>query len=103
MNGREYAQPEYGKFQGRMDESDWNNPMIFLGNKGNKDHFKPLRVPKKGDEIAVIPANAELRIHLIVLDGQRLNIHSGSREYVFTMTDAANLLRRKKNESVIDE
>ena len=32
VNGREYAQPKQGKFQGRMDEPGRNNPMIFLGN-----------------------------------------------------------------------
>ena len=103
VNGREYGQPEHGKFQGRMDEPGWNNPMIFLGNKGNKDHFKPLRVPKKGDEIAVTPANAQLLLHLMVLDGHKLTIKSESKEYMFTMTDPENLLRRKKNESVFDD
>ena len=76
MKGHEYAQPEHGKFQGRMDEPGWNNPMIFLGNKGNKDHFRSLRVPKKGDEIAVTPANAQLLLHLMVLDGHKLTIKS---------------------------
>ena len=77
--------------------------MIFLGNKGNKDHFKQIRVPKIGDEIAVTPANAQLLLHLIVLDGHKLTIKSGPSEYVFTMTDPENILRRKKNESVFDD
>jgi len=103
INGNEYPQPEHGKFLGRMDEQGWNNPMIFLSNNGNKDHFKPLRVPKKGDEITVNPANAQLLLHLMVLDGHELTIKSKSKEYVFTMTDPENLLRRKKNESVFDD
>ena len=102
VNNQEYIKPEHGKFQSRMDSENWSNPMIFLGDKGNKDHFKAIRVPKEGDTILVNPANAQLLLHLMVLDGHEVKITSGSKEYFFTMTDPENLLRRKKNQSFLD-
>ena len=102
VNNREYIKPENGKFQSRMNSENWSNPMIFLGNKGNKDHFKPIRIPKEGDVITVNPTNAQLLLHLMVLDGHEVKIVNGSKEYFFTMTDPENLLRRKKNHSFLD-
>ena len=103
VNNREYNKPEYGKFQSRMNSESWSNPTIFLGNRGNKDHFKPIRIPKKGDTISVNPTNAQLLLHLMVLDDHEVKIVNGSKEYFFTMTDPENLLRRKKNHSFLDD
>ena len=103
VNNKEYVTPEYGKFVSRMNAESWSNPTIFLGNKGNKDHFKPIRIPKKGDVIPVNPNNAQLLLHLMVLDGHKIKIVNGSNEYFFTMTDPENLIRRKKDHSFLNE
>ena len=103
VNNKEYVAPEYGKFVSRMNAESWSNPTIFLGNKGNKDHFKPIRIPKKGDVIPVNPNNAQLLLHLMVLDGHEIKIVNGSNEYFFTMTDPENLIRRKKDHSFLNE
>ena len=103
VNNKEYVTPEYGKYVSRMNAESWSNPTIFLGNKGNKDHFKPIRIPKKGDVIPVNPNNAQLLLHLMVLDGHEIKIVNGSNEYFFTMTDPENLIRRKKDHSFLNE
>ena len=103
VNNKEYVTPEYGKYVSRMNAESWSNPTIFLGNKGNKDHFKPIRIPKKGDVIPVNPNNAQLLLHLMVLDGHKIKIVNGSNEYFFTMTDPENLIRRKKDHSFLNE
>ena len=103
VNNHEFLTPEHGRFQSRMSLESWSNPMIFLGNKGNKDHFKPIRIPKKGDTILVNPQNAQLLLHLMVLDGHEVKIVNSSKEYFFTMTDPENLLRRKKDHSFLND
>ena len=67
------------------------------------DKKKVIRIPKKGDTISVNPTNAQLLLHLMVLDDHEVKIVNGSKEYLFTMTDPENLLRRKKNHSFLDD
>ena len=70
-------------------------PKIFLNKQGNKDHFKSLRIPRKGDKIEISPENAQLLLHIMLLDGHELNLVSGGNEYSFTMTSPDELYRRK--------
>ena len=73
---------------------------IFLGDQGNKDHFKGLRMPKKGDQIEISSQNAKLLLHLMLLDGHDLTLKSGNKIYQFTMTSPDELYRRKGEMSV---
>ena len=77
-----------------MSESFKQND-IFLSDHGNKDQFKKLRIPKKGDIIKVSPDNASLLLHLMLLDGNEITLHKGNHVYPFTMVSPDELYRRK--------
>ena len=69
LNNEPYTLPENGKFITSTLSESFKQNDIFLANQGNKDQFKKLRVPKKGDIINVSPENASLLLHLMLLDG----------------------------------
>ena len=52
-------------------------------------------MPERGDQIKVSPENAQLLLHLMLLDGHELTLVSGGREYPFTMVSPDELYRRK--------
>ncbi|MBD30618.1 MAG: hypothetical protein CMG44_00215 [Candidatus Marinimicrobia bacterium] len=68
---------------------------IFLGNQGNKDQFKKLRIPQKGDRIDIDSNNLQLLIHVMLLDGHEVKLVSEGKEYPYTMDDPNELFRRK--------
>jgi len=99
INGEHYPLPENGKFLMPPLSPTFIQQDIFLGKQGNKDHFKKLKMPQKGDKIAVIPENAQLLLHLMLLDGHELKLVSEGQDFFFTMVSPDELYRRKaKNE-----
>ncbi len=100
INGSPYPLPENGKFIMSPISPDFTQQDIFLGDQGNKDYFKPLRMPMKGDRIAVTPENTKLLLHLMLLDGHELKLVNGQQKYPFTMVSPDELYRRKGKMSV---
>ena len=100
LNGEPSALPPNGKFVMAPLSDTFTQQDIFLGDQGNKDHFKALRMPKKGDQIEISSQNAKLLLHLMLLDGHDLTLKSGSKTYRFTMTSPDELYRRKGEMSV---
>ena len=96
INGNPYDLPTNGKFviPNLLDPSYKQND-IFLANKGNKDQFNKLVIPKKGDLIKIESENLQLLIHLMLLDGHDVTLISEGKEYPFTMDDPNELFRRK--------
>ena len=97
INGQPQALPENGKFIMSTLSESFLQQDIFLGDLGNKDHFKTFRMPKKGDQIKISPENAKLLLHLLLLDGHSLRLVNGNNNYTFTMTSPDELYRRKGN------
>jgi len=95
INGQPQALPENGKFIMPTLSESFLQQDIFLGELGNKDHFKTFRMPKKGDQIKISPENAKLLLHLMLLDGHNLRLVKGNNNYTFTMTSPDELYRRK--------
>lgn len=100
LNGEPSALPPNGKFVMAPLSDTFTQQDIFLGDQGNKDHFKALRMPKKGDQIEISSQNAKLLLHLMLLDGHDLTLKSGNKIYQFTMTSPDELYRRKGEMSV---
>ncbi len=95
INGAPYPLPENGKFVMSPISASFVQQDIFLGKQGNKDHFKTLKMPQKGDQIEISPENAQLLLHLMLLDGHELKLISGGMEFPFTMVSPDELYRRK--------
>ncbi len=95
INGQPQDLPENGKFIMSTLSESFLQQDIFLGDLGNKDHFKTFRMPKKGDQIKISPENAKLLLHLMLLDGHNLRLVKGNNNYTFTMTSPDELYRRK--------
>ena len=102
LNGDRYPFPHKSKFVSRRMDSDYKDVNIFMG-KGNRDNIALTVIPKKDDIIELNPSNAQLLLHLMVLDGHELIIKNESVEYVFTMIDPEEVYRKKKNLSVFDD
>jgi len=100
INGQPQALPKNGKFIMSTLSESFLQQDIFLGNLGNKDHFKTFKMPKKGDQIKISPDNAKLLLHVMLLDGHNLELVNGNNKYTFTMTSPDELYRRKGNLSV---
>ena len=95
INGQPQVLSENGKFIMSTLSESFLQQDIFLGNLGNKDHFKALKMPQKGDQIKISPENAKLLLHIMLLDGHSLALVNGSKKYSFTMTSPDELYRRK--------
>ncbi|MFQ6606436.1 MAG: signal peptidase I [Fidelibacterota bacterium] len=100
VNGHEFPLPEHGRFGGHMRPPNERDPLIFLGTQGNKDYFRPLPIPRKGEVIPVGPETALLVMQLMLLDGHELVLRNQGRSYRFTMTDPDDLYRRKESPEV---
>ena len=95
INGQPQVLSENGKFIMSTLSESFLQQDIFLGNLGNKDHFKALKIPQKGDQIKISPENAKLLLHIMLLDGHSLALVNGSKKYSFTMTSPDELYLRK--------
>ncbi len=104
VNGKEFPLPKTGKYISPMLPKDYKQQEIFLGTQGNKDYFKPLRIPKKGD---VFPLNDSTNwrylLPLILMDGHKAALVNESVEYDFTLIDPNDLYRRKETREVYQD
>ena len=96
INNERYDLPTNGKFviPNLLSDTFMQND-IFLGDKGNKDQFQKIRMPKKGDTITIESNNLQLLIHIMLLDGNDVVMISDGKEYPFSMNDPNELFRRK--------
>lgn len=96
INNERYDLPENGKFviPNLLSDTFIQND-IFLGDKGNKDQFQKIRMPKKGDTIPIDSNNLQLLIHIMLLDGNDVVMISDGKEFPFSMNDPNELFRRK--------
>jgi len=100
INGEPYPLPENGKFVMSPLSPSFIQQDIFTGQQGNKDNFKSLKMPQKGDEIEVSSDNAQLLLHLMLLDGHDLKLMANGVEFPFTMVSPDELYRRKGKREV---
>ena len=96
INNKRYDLPANGKFviPNLLSDTFIQND-IFLSDKGNKDQFQKIRMPKKGDIIPIESNNLQLLIHIMLLDGNDVVMISDGKEYPFSMNDPNELFRRK--------
>ena len=96
INNKRYDLPANGKFviPNLLSDTFIQND-IFLGDKGNKDQFQKIRMPKKGDTIPIESNNLQLLIHIMLLDGNDVVMISDGKEFPFSMNDPNELFRRK--------
>lgn len=96
INNERYDLPANGKFviPNLLSDTFIQND-IFLGDKGNKDQFQKIRMPKKGDTIPIESNNLQLLIHIMLLDGNDVVMISDGKEFPFSMNDPNELFRRK--------
>ena len=96
INDQPFPLANNGKFViANMLSESFSQNDIFLGNQGNKDQFKKLKIPQKGDRIDIDSDNLQLLIHVMLLDGHEVKLISDGKEYPFTMNDPNELFRRK--------
>ena len=53
-----------------------------------------INIPKKGDTIKVSSENAQLLLHIMLLDGHEITLENSIQNYKFTMTSPDELWRR---------
>ena len=77
INDQPFPLANNGKFviANMLSESISQND-IFLGNQGNKDQFKKLKIPQKGDRIDIDSNNLQILIHVMLLDGHEVKLIS---------------------------
>jgi len=103
VNGTKFPLPEHGKYIGSMLPETFQQREIFLGDQGNKDFFKPLRIPQKGDKVAINgDTNWEFLLPIMIMDGHEVALKKGDIKYYFTITDPNDLYRRKGSRDVFD-
>ena len=96
INDQPFPLANNGKFViANMLSESFSQNDIFLGNQGNKDQFKKLKIPQKGARIDIDSNNLQLLIHVMLLDGHEVKLISDGKEYPYTMNDPNELFRRK--------
>ncbi|NQT97646.1 MAG: signal peptidase I, partial [Candidatus Marinimicrobia bacterium] len=77
VNGEEVALSPNGKLKPYSLSPTDIQPDIFLGTQGNRDNFKPLRIPRKGDVIAFNGAtNWQYLIPIMLMDGHTVTLEN---------------------------
>jgi len=100
VNGEEVALSPNGKLKPYSLSPNDIQPDIFLGTQGNRDNFKPLRIPRKGDVIAFNGAtNWQYLIPIMLMDGHTVTLENDAVKYEFTMFEPLDVIRRKKRTS----
>ena len=102
INGQPQSLSENGKFIMSTLSESFLQQDIFLGNLGNKDHFKSLKMPQKGDQIKISPENAKLLLHVMLLDGHDLALLNGSKKYTFTMKKIELMKSKVQNQNLMN-
>ncbi len=75
VNGREVPLPEHGQFIGSRAPANEPDFMIFPQSSGyNKDHYGPIRIPRKGDVVKLTQATFPLYASLIAGEGHEVSL-----------------------------
>jgi signal peptidase I len=101
LNGDPYPFPQKTKYILPRISPDYKDDNIFMG-KGNKDNFAQTVIPKKGDRILIGPETALLVMQLMLMDDHELTLKNNDGTFYFTMTDPADIYRRKGSYDVFD-
>ena len=100
INGEELALSPNGKLKPYSLSPNDIQPDIFLGTQGNRDNFKPLRIPRKGDVIVInTETKWEYLIPVMLMDGHSVTLENNAVKYEFTMFEPLDVIRRKKRTS----
>lgn len=104
VNNKEFKLSPNGKFMGSMLPADFKQQDMFHPNQGNKDFFKAIRIPQKGD-IVLISNETDWRFFLpiVLLDGHEATLESEQVKYQFSLSDPNDLFRRKEDPKVFDD
>jgi len=104
VNDTEYPLPNNGKFIQRKLSPEYNQRELFLPGQGNKDFFKTVQIPQKGD-IFYINDSTDWRylLPIILADGHRASLKSGEKIFSFTLIDPNDVFRRKGTQSIFSE
>ncbi|NOZ75298.1 MAG: signal peptidase I [FCB group bacterium] len=103
VNSQEFPLPKHGKYIGSMLPESYQQREIFLGDQGNKDFFKAIRIPREGDVVSInTETNWEFLLPLMIMDGHKVTLQKGNLKYSFTITDPNDLYRRKGRRNVFD-
>tara|TARA_Y100000294_G_C8379422_1_gene266070 strand:- start:11 stop:655 length:645 start_codon:yes stop_codon:yes gene_type:complete len=100
----EYPLPGNGKFISQKLPPEYNQRELFLPDRGNKDFFKSVTIPQKGD-IFQINDSTDWRylLPVILADGHRASLKAGDKSFIFTLIDPNDVFRRKGTRSVFSE
>ena len=113
VNGKEFPMPPHGKFDKSMDppaefHNEWmkaqQDHTFPIGKGYTRDDWGPMRIPKKGDKIALTMTNlVEWKVFIrreghtvaeegdaILIDGKKTNSYTVEKDYVFGMGDNRN-------------
>ena len=104
VNDTEYPLPNNGKFIQQKLSPKYNQRELFLPGQGNKDFFKTVQIPQKGD-IFYINDSTDWRylLPIILADGHRASLKSGEKIFSFTLIDPNDVFRRKGTQSIFSE
>ena len=104
VNDTEYPLPDNGKFIQRKLSREYSQRELFLSDQGNKDFFKTVQIPQKGD-IFYINDSTHWRylLPIILADGHRASLKSGDKIFSFTLIDPNDVFRRKGTRSIFSE
>jgi signal peptidase I len=104
VNNVEFELSPNGKFMGSMLPVDFVQQDMFHPDQGNKDFFKAIRLPQKGDTV-LINKETDWRFYLpiVLLDGHEATLESEQVKYQFSMSDPNDLFRRKEDLKVFDD
>ena len=96
--------PDNGKFIQRKLSREYSQRELFLPDQGNKDFFKTVQIPQKGD-IFYINDSTDWRylLPIILADGHRASLKSGDKIFSFTLIDPNDVFRRKGTRSIFSE
>ena len=104
VNNEEFVLPKNGRFQMPLMPIAYSQPDIFLSNGANKDHYPMIRIPAKGDRIA-INGETDWRylLPLMLMEGHTAELLNEKVRYRFELSDPYDLRRRGKKEAVLRE
>ncbi|MFC1619641.1 signal peptidase I [Candidatus Neomarinimicrobiota bacterium] len=81
VDGERFFHPEHMQFTDRESKSEeWMNPNIWPRGNGNKDYYRALRVPARGDTLSVIH-DRDILWYVSIMDRHDVN-QRGNRIYV---------------------
>ncbi len=104
VNDKEFPLSENGKFISQKKPPEFNQRELFLPDQGNKDYFKSIRIPKKGDNFTIDDSTDwRYLLPVILADGHHASLKAGEKIFAFTLIDPNDVFRRKGTRSIFSE